>query len=543
MPRARDIAPLAASAPLPVAVYAATGQASFAAISIIAPIVGIVATALRRLNRRSSNESGIDIDTLFLFLHMYSVSTGRPGRRRLFELNTLLAGYGELQRLLRRIAVIAVEWGYGFVRATRTLAREVANEYVKGFLIRFSEVLRTGEDVTRFLRAELATTIRQYVGAYGRSVDLLRIFLGLYATLMSTSAFILLTFTVLSLFIGKNIYIYIVSLIAITSVMTVFILVARLISPRDPVVYRGREARNPRLDKLRSTVRIAALGALAAGIAVYYVTRDPLWTIAGFSVPAMLPGIRARRMEAYVKRLNQFFNIFVRSFGLTFSVQPNYASALSSVLAADYGPLTPYLQRLYSRITNGIDPHVAFRMFASETASYDVVRGSNIIVDTIDAGGDMAETGIVLNNVFIRINDLRRDRERLAGTFETVVYLMQGLVAAIASAVVNLLAIFSKFYQQLATITTTAGAKAAITYMPITLTAPPLNTIAWTTAIFLASLILINAILITYIRGSIMEIALFHAAILAIVTVVSAKAMEIAAHILVIPLALPTRTF
>ena len=491
----------------------------------------VVLPAVRRL----SAEREMNLELLYLLMHMYTVSTGKPERRRLFELNTLVGGYGEYQRLLRRIAVIAVDWGYGFVRAIRIAAREVRNEFFRGFLIRLGEVLRTGEDVTRFLRVELATAMRQYISSYSRSIDLLRIFLGLYATLMSASAFIILTFTLLALFIGRDVRIFIVSLVLIVITLASFALVAKAIAPRDPLIYRTKKPVNPLIRRLGRVTLISFMLVPLFGIVAYVLTKDPLITISALAVPAIIPGIVAMRIEAFIKKLNSFFQVFVRSFGLTFSVLPNYAAALESILVADYGPLTEYIRRLHARITNGIDPHIAFRYFIEETGSMDILNGSNIIVDTVDAGGDLADTGIVLSNTLIRLNDARRDRERVSRTFEVVVYLMQGLVSAIAAAIVNIILAFSRFYTQLSGLATSQ----AISYLPITPVLPPPAVLGWTIAIFLGSLILINSIIIAYVRGSIFEISMLHAAVLAIITAVSVKVMQIISHTMILPMLIP----
>ena len=491
----------------------------------------VVLPAVRKL----SAEKEMSIELLYLLMHMYTVSTGKPERRRLFELNTLVGGYGEYQRLLRRIAVIAVDWGYGFVRAIRIAAREVRNEFFRGFLIRLGEVLRTGEDVTRFLRVELATAMRQYISSYSRSIDLLRIFLGLYATLMSASAFIILTFTLLALFIGKDVRIFIVSLILIVITLASFALVAKAIAPRDPLIYRPKKPTNPLIRRLGRITLLSFALVPIAGMASYVLTHDPLITISALAVPAIIPGIVAMRIESFIKKLNSFFQVFVRSFGLTFSVIPNYAAALESILVADYGPLTEYIRRLYARITNGIDPHIAFRYFIEETGSMDVLNGSNIIVDTIDAGGDLADTGMVLSNTLIRLNDARRDRERLSRTFEVVVYLMQGLVSAIAAAIVNIILAFSRFYSQLSGL----AAGQAMSYLPIAPVLPPPSILGWTIAIFLGSLILINSVIIAYVRGSVFEISMLHAAVLAIITAVSVKVMQIISHAMILPMLIP----
>jgi archaellum biogenesis protein FlaJ (TadC family) len=207
------------------------------------------------------------------------------------------------------------------------------------------------------------------------------------------------------------------------------------------------------------------------------------------------------------------------------------------VLTADYGVLTPYIRRLHARITNGVDPHTAFRYFALETISTNVIRGTDILVDSIDAGGDAAETGLMLSDVFIRLSDLRLDRSRVARTFEAVVYLMQGLVAAISSAVVNILVLFGEYYKNIAAMS--ESMTTAVSYLPFAVTIPDMNIISWAIALFLAGLVLVNAIMIAYVRGSILEVALFHIAILAVVTVVGVKSMEMISRSLIMPILVP----
>lgn len=533
-PRLTDPVLLASLAVPPLLVATVGGPYSY--MGLLLPLAVAAWRLLLPLARQSR---GMDIELLFLLAHMYAVSTGRPPRRRLFELNTVIGGYGVYQAVLRRIAVLAVEWGYGFVRAVRIYAARVANDAFRGFLIRMSEVLRTGDDVVRFLRVELGTAIRQFNSSYLRSIDMLRMFLGLYATLLSASVFVILTFTILTLFVGGDTRFFITSIAILTAIISVFAILAGMIVPEDRIVYHPPGG-HPRLRRLRAATLAAFAASVTAGPLVYLETRDPMYTILAFALPAVAPGLVALRIEGYVKRLNQFYQVFVRSFGLTYSVIPNYAKALASILAADYGELTPYIRRLHARITNGVDPHLAFRLFAEETLSMDVVRGTNIIVDSIDAGGDPSEVGIMLNDLLIRLNDLRIDRDRVTRTFEAVVYMMQGLVAAISSAVINILVLFSEYYRRLSDIANVAPQAAA--YLPFHITIPDMGLVSWAMALFLTALIVVNSVVIARVRSSLFEISLLHTALLTIVTVTGVKAMELAARSLIAPLMLPAPT-
>ncbi|WP_338251589.1 hypothetical protein [Pyrodictium abyssi] len=516
------------------AVMAILVPGPFGYLGLVLPLPVVLLRVLVPAARRAAG--GLDIDLLFVMAHMYAVATGRPERRRLFELRPLVGDYGAYGRALSRIAVLAVEWGYGFVRATRLVAKQAPNRYLRDFLTRLSEVLRTGDDVVKFLRVELDTSVRQFTSSYMRSIELLRIFLGLYATLMSASMFVILTFTVLAVFMGGSTWSMAASMTALLAVITVFAVAARYIAPRDPVVYRGAASMNRSLARLRMLTRGGLVLSALGGAAVYLATGDPSYTILGLALPALIPGFYAIRVEGYIARLGSFYQVFVRSLGLTYSVIPSYAGALSSVLSAEYGPLTVYARRLYARVTNGVEPRTAFRYLSLETSNSDVVRGNNVFVDAVEAGGDPAETGLILSDLFIRLSDLRADRSRVARTFEAVVYLMQALVAAITSAIINILALFGHYYEALGSLSQSS----AVGYLPFTITLPDLSTITWLVSAFLAMLALVNSVIIAYVRGSILESSLFHMAVLSVVTVAGVKAMEIISRLVIAPMMLPT---
>ncbi len=527
---------LAASLVLPVVAIALLRH-PLAYTSLLAPVIVAIWRILLPVARRQAAMREVDVDYVFMLAHMYAVSTGRPDRRKLFELNTILGGYGEYQAILRRIAVLAVEWSYGFVRATRLIANRVRNDVFRVFLIRMSEVFRTGDDITRFLRVELGTAVRQFMSSYARVIDFMRIFLGLYTTLMSASAFIMLTFTVLAVFIGGDSQMFIVSMFALLATLILLALITKMVIVSDPIVYRDNGISNPRLEKLKKSTRLGLGFSIASAAIVYFIARDPSFTLLAATMPMILPGLQAVRIERIVRRVNMFYQVFIRSFGLTFSTVPNYSIALSSILAADYGELTPLIQRLHARISNGVDPHIAFRYFTAESMSMDIMRGTNIVVDTVDNSGDTAETGLMLSDLLIRLSNIRVDRERLARTFEAVTYLMQGLVAAILSAVINILSIFSQYYRQLAVVAETAPE--ALQYLPFAITIPDIDKVMGVMTLFLSVLVVVNAIVIAHVRGSLRETAFLHMAILALVTVGGMKAIEIISRTFVLPIAFP----
>ncbi|MEM4140866.1 MAG: hypothetical protein QXG36_07160, partial [Nitrososphaeria archaeon] len=153
----------------------------------------------KNLPRTSMNE-----DLLFTIIQMYAVSTGKPSRNRILEIKTIVGDYREFQTILNKFSTLSTNWGYGLVRAIQLLAKNVKNIIFRNFLLRLSEVLRVGEDPENYLELEARMHSRLYEYNYSRSLDFARVLLGLYSSVMSASAFIIITLALLSMFMGGD---------------------------------------------------------------------------------------------------------------------------------------------------------------------------------------------------------------------------------------------------------------------------------------------------------------------------------------------------
>jgi archaellum biogenesis protein FlaJ (TadC family) len=182
---------------------------------------------------------------------------------------------------------------------------------------------------------------------------------------------------------------------------------------------------------------------------------------------------------------------------------------------SDFGPLMGPLSRAHSRVSNGIDPRIAWRYFIYDTWSDLIARSTNVFTDTVDAGGNTRLAGALLSDLCTRINDLRSLRERVARTFEVTTYMMQALVSAIAVAIINIVRLFSDYVRVLA-----IGMETAALYeLPMMALTPETVAIMTNiTMVFLALLTVMNAIAIRVACGGIPEAFWQQVSILLIVT-------------------------
>ena len=132
----------------------------------------------------------VDEDLIYILAHLRCVVTGNPPYNTLFKLVGESDFYHRKYRdLFNKIYVLIKHWGYSVPEALRLVSREAFSRVIEMFLQRLSAVIAVGADVGEYLRIEYNTLFSEYRTAYLRSIDALRVILGVYATLVG--AFIL----------------------------------------------------------------------------------------------------------------------------------------------------------------------------------------------------------------------------------------------------------------------------------------------------------------------------------------------------------------
>ena len=185
---------------------------------IVAVVISLLKYLLPAIRKRTTTYE-IDDTLIYLITHMYAVSTGKPPRKRLFELQTIAGGYGEYDAILRRIATLAVEWSYGFGKAIRIVVRNVRNKVFRDFLMRLGELLNIGEDPERFLDVERRALLTEFQAHYGRIVEATKLLLGVYTSGVSSSMFMAITVLIFSLMFSSSPNIIIVVYMGIISAL------------------------------------------------------------------------------------------------------------------------------------------------------------------------------------------------------------------------------------------------------------------------------------------------------------------------------------
>ncbi len=493
-------------------------------IPIITSIMLFVLRKVWRILKSKVLMYEIDDDLVYLVTHMYAVSTGKPPRKRLFWLNNIAGGYGIYDRYLRKIANLAVEWGYGFNKAIRIVVREVKNKTFRDFLLRLGEILNIGEDPERFLDVERRAFLTEYQAHYGRVIEATKLLLGVYTSSVSSAIFLVITFLIFSLLFSTSPNTIIFVYIGIAMALGLLIYVIYKVLPRDRVTHTmGIYPLERRKYRLLLTVGVTL--SIIVGLYTYSMTGIPSLAMSLGAAPLLLPGFYARRIEKKIREIEAFFPIFIRSFGLTYATVPHVPTALASVLRSDYGPLTRYLKRLLARLSLGVSPKISWLRFIGETWSEIIRRNINIVYDAIDAGGNLAEVGTVLSETTFRILDMRKQRVQVSKAFESTIYIIHTLFSAVLSFVLTLMNIF---YLLITTIQqSSAYVPSVLPFQPI-----PVELVDMITPIFIVILAILNATAIKVAQGGMYETVWVPLAILLFISGVVMQSMQTLAETL-----------
>lgn len=390
----------------------------------------------------------VEEDLIYILAHLRCVVTGNPPYNMLFKLVGESDFYHKKYRdLFNKIYVLIKHWGYSAPEALRLVSREAFSRVVEMFLQRLSAVIAVGADVGEYLRIEYNTLFSEYRTAYLRSIDALRVILGVYATLVGAFIFMLANFILLGLFFSGNIDVVRTGIIGIASAELALAILLYIFIKRERLEHTMKIK-----PKTITYIKIAAVSGLISALIfiltlgkhlIYSLETAPILMVyIGLSfLPA---GILVKKHEWQLYEIDDFFPAFIRSYGEHLAIVPNMAESLKPILIAELGKLKEFLRNAYARLINFIDPRVVWNHFAGETGSEMVRRGIHIFMDTVETGGDVKMAGTLISDHLNELIRLRRNMLQVFKTFESTMYLMHGAAILLLTFITKLIILFSK---------------------------------------------------------------------------------------------------
>ena len=151
--------------------------------------------------------------------YMASISTSGISRSGLFYYSAKLPYIAT--RYFRRVDFVAKMFNHDYSQACRIVGEKIKIPDIKALLLRLSNALASGEDVSAFLGREAYILSEHYSSSYERKIDVLKKWADAYVSLILTSALVTVM-SVVTMMIGSVSVAFIVSISAITIMATIF---------------------------------------------------------------------------------------------------------------------------------------------------------------------------------------------------------------------------------------------------------------------------------------------------------------------------------
>jgi len=380
---------------------------------------------------------------VYFIAYLYAISTGEVEATDMVK-TASKSDYGEYSKAFRDAYRLGVGWTFGMAKSLEMIALKVSTEKtnrLKQLLVKFAQVIRLGDQLKIFFNAELGATLENFAIVYERKLEMQKLFLEMFYTLMSTAAFMIAANSIMTMLTGASSaeLILVYSIFGVSSTMGIFVFIMYMLFPRDKLAFSRED------EDLKFRIKVYISIGAGVGIAIVLLMTEvvPLSLVVGISLaPLLYPGLLARKMEQHIKQVNQWYPEFIRHFGEILATVGSMGQALDAVLRSDFGPIQKYVVSLKNRIKNKVDQKHAFELFSRDCGSEIIANGNQVISTTLDKGGDMNVTGNKVANITVKINELRAKREQTAKTFESIIIVLHVLALGVFGLMNKLTTIF-----------------------------------------------------------------------------------------------------
>jgi flagellar protein FlaJ len=380
---------------------------------------------------------------VYFIAFLYCISTGEIGGVDLIR-TASKTSYGKYTHAFKEIYQLGIGWGFGISKSLEMIAENISKDktdQLKQLMVKLAQVIRLGDQLKTFFADETRSVLTTFAIVYERKLENEKLFLEMFYTLMSTTAFMISANSIMSMLMGQTNAegILLLSFIGVAASMSSFVFMLYVMFPRDKLGYATAD------EDFKFRLRVyAAVGASAAIGMVLLITQIvPTSLMLGIAAaPLLYPGLTARKIEKKIMLLNEWYPQFIRHFGEIYATIGSVGGTLEAVLRSDFGPLQNHVERFKNRIKHRVEHKLGFELFSRETGSQIIANGNEVIAYAMDKGGNMNLAGNHVSDITVKINELRAKRTQLAKTFETIILVLHALTLAVFGMMNKLTSIF-----------------------------------------------------------------------------------------------------
>ncbi len=402
------------------------------------------------------------VDDLIVYFVMliFSISTGEVSPSDLVKTTGSTGKYGFYSAMMMIVYNLGIKWQYGLSKSCEIVASmSVKSSEFRNFLLRTSQVFQLGDDLKTFFKEELYSIMQSFSAAYERSMESMKLMLGMYSTLISTSAFLIAAVMILAMLSGdsQSHEFAVVSMISVVVGLAMFVIIMYRIFPTDPLMptnkdkgQSGKEWNIDHLAKFRRWLYITLASSVVLGVSLASLGILPVELVITISgTPLFVPGYIAHKLDSRIQKLDSVYPSFVKHFGDIYATIGSLGQSLSAVLRSDLGELDAHVKAMHNRVINRVSMEDSFELLSQETGSRIISSGNTIISNAIAKGADMSTVGSVLADITSKFLEMRRKRKQSATAFQSTILILHVLTLAVFGLMNKLIEFFSLIFAQL----------------------------------------------------------------------------------------------
>ncbi|MFH1646266.1 MAG: hypothetical protein ABID71_01050 [Chloroflexota bacterium] len=379
-------------------------------------------------HRKNRKNAMMSFDMFYQLSYMSTIAASGVPRDQIFERSASLQCSSA--EYLKRVELARQRLKYDYARACRAIGEPLKENDMKGFLLRFSSSLISGEPEADFLSREAKARADDYENEYGQNLEALKMWTDAYVSLI-LSAVLVVVIGIVSTMIWKIETTLIVAM-AFVSVSTTAIGVwlIWLVSPKESTVLRWAGSR----EQLLAKKYFKPVLPVAVGIGALFLLTGQNLGIGLLAIAAIVfpIGYIMTRDDRRIAQRDDEVGTFLRSLGgVGTALGTTVNSALGRLDLDAINVLRTAVKNLHTRLTAGIKSKLSWKKFIDETGSELANRSVGMFYDAIEVGGSAGSAGQQAANFANRIARLRARRRTIAGPFRWLCVTMHTAVVLI----------------------------------------------------------------------------------------------------------------
>jgi flagellar protein FlaJ len=417
--------------------------------------MGLLTMFLRGKEKEQKKKAGeaafdnqlADIDFFSQLAYMASISSSGISRSGLFFYSAKLPYIAT--KYFRRVDFVAKMFNHDYAQACRIVGEKIKIPEIKALLLRLSNALASGEDVSAFLSRESYILSESYTSIYERKIDLLKKWADAYVSLILTSALVTVM-SVVTMMIGSVSVGFIISISAITILATIFGAWFLYKSAPRETINHALPYRSHEQNMVKYLSRILIPSGIVVLLIMMVMKVDLGYMMLTVSVFLFPIGIVATTDDKKITLRDTDVSAFLRSLGGTMAaIGATAAEAMGRLDFRSLGILTEDVKLLFTRLEAGVSPNLCWDRFVGESGSELVNRTVRMFWDGISLGGDAQKVGNEASAFAMKISLLRSQRTQISLGFTWLTVAMHAVLVTLSIFVYEVFLSFSTLVQKI----------------------------------------------------------------------------------------------